>query len=178
MGRPLMTSDFVCASGSALTVVCRLASWLRRLRETPEFGDATCVAIACPACMTLGLAQSCAGYVTTVINGTDMVPTMSLGAPTAGGSAVRGEGSEQGIWQQQRMHDAHKLQRQGCLRGGARTAANQALAGTVYALDARAAVLPNIDVSGTLQRRWTRCGRRSRSRSGPWTSGPTCAPVW
>jgi hypothetical protein len=37
------------------------------------------VAIACPACMTLGLAQSCAGYVTTVINGTDMVPTMSLG---------------------------------------------------------------------------------------------------
>lgn len=51
-----------------------------RLREMPEFADATCIAIACPACMTLGLAQSCAGYVTTVINNTDMVPTMSLGA--------------------------------------------------------------------------------------------------
>jgi hypothetical protein len=48
----------------------------------PDFGDATCVAIACPACMTLGLAQSCAGYVTTVINNTDMVPTMSLGEST------------------------------------------------------------------------------------------------
>ena len=57
---------------------------LHRLRETPEFGDATCVAIACPACMTLGLAQSCSSYVTTVINGTDMVPTMSLGARTTG----------------------------------------------------------------------------------------------
>lgn len=57
---------------------------MRRLRETPEFGDATCVAIACPACMTLGLAQSCSSYVTTVINGTDMVPTMSLGEHTAG----------------------------------------------------------------------------------------------
>lgn len=61
---------------------------MRRLRETPEFGDATCVAIACPACMTLGLAQSCSSYVTTVINGTDMVPTMSLGAPAAGGRQV------------------------------------------------------------------------------------------
>jgi hypothetical protein len=59
---------------------------VHRLRETPEFGDATCVAIACPACMTLGLAQSCAGYVTTVINGTDMVPTMSLGAHAVGSS--------------------------------------------------------------------------------------------
>lgn len=29
--------------------------------------------------MTLGLAQSCTPYVTTVINATDMVPTMSLG---------------------------------------------------------------------------------------------------
>ncbi len=38
-----------------------------------EFRDVTCIAIACPACMTLRLAQSCSGYVTTVINNTDMV---------------------------------------------------------------------------------------------------------
>lgn len=37
---------------------------------------ATCVAIACPACMTLELARSCAGYVTTVINGCDVIPTI------------------------------------------------------------------------------------------------------
>lgn len=45
----------------------------------PEFSDARCVAVACPACMTLELAQSCEGYVTSVVNGADLVPTMSLG---------------------------------------------------------------------------------------------------
>lgn len=45
----------------------------------PEFSDARCVAVACPACMTLELAQSCAGYVTSIVNGADLVPTMSLG---------------------------------------------------------------------------------------------------
>ena len=51
-----------------------------RLREVPEFADATCVAVACPACMTLQLAQSCSSYVTSIVNGADLVPTMSLGA--------------------------------------------------------------------------------------------------
>ncbi|EIE19233.1 alpha/beta-hydrolase [Coccomyxa subellipsoidea C-169] len=49
----------------------------------PEFADATCLAIACPACMTVELARSCAGYVTTVINSTDIVPTISRGAADA-----------------------------------------------------------------------------------------------
>jgi hypothetical protein len=40
------------------------------------FAGARCVAIACPACMTLELARSCAGYVTTVVNATDVVPTI------------------------------------------------------------------------------------------------------
>lgn len=52
------------------TTTCELTF---RLREMEEFRDVTCIAIACPACMTLRLAQSCSGYVTTVINNTDMV---------------------------------------------------------------------------------------------------------
>jgi hypothetical protein len=38
---------------------------------------ATCLAIACPACMTLELARSCDGYVTSVMNAADVVPTIS-----------------------------------------------------------------------------------------------------
>lgn len=53
--------------------------WFCRLRELPEFAGTRCVAIACPAVMTKDLASSCAGYVTSIINDTDMVPTMSLG---------------------------------------------------------------------------------------------------
>ncbi len=52
----------------------------RRLRDAaPEFAGATCLAIACPACMTVELAKSCAGYVTTIVNNTDIVPTISPG---------------------------------------------------------------------------------------------------
>ena len=52
----------------------------RRLRDAaPEFAEATCLAIACPACMTLELAKSCKGYVTTIVNNTDIVPTISPG---------------------------------------------------------------------------------------------------
>ena len=51
-----------------------------RLRDAaPEFAEATCLAVACPACMTLELARSCSGYVTTIINNTDVVPTISPG---------------------------------------------------------------------------------------------------
>ncbi|CAL8464467.1 g4002 [Coccomyxa elongata] len=54
------------------------------LRDTaPDFADATCLAIACPACMTVELARSCSGYVTTIINSTDIVPTISRGAADA-----------------------------------------------------------------------------------------------
>ena len=53
----------------------------RRLRESevPEFQDATCLAIACPACMTIELARSCGSYVTTIVNGADIIPTISPG---------------------------------------------------------------------------------------------------
>eukprot|EP00798_Chlamydomonas_sp_ICE-L_P018827 gene18827-25373_t len=48
------------------------------LRESmAECSDAKCYALACPACMTLELANSCKDYVTSVINGTDIVPTFS-----------------------------------------------------------------------------------------------------
>ena len=55
----------------------------RRLRDAaPELAQATCLAIACPACMTLELARSCAPYVTTIVNNADIVPTISPGAPS------------------------------------------------------------------------------------------------
>ena len=51
------------------------------LRESGGiFSDATCTAIACPACMTLELAKSCSGYVTTVVHCTDVIPTISPGS--------------------------------------------------------------------------------------------------
>ena len=53
----------------------------RRLRDlSPAFAGTTCLAVACPACMTLELARSCAPYVTTLINNCDIVPTISPGA--------------------------------------------------------------------------------------------------
>lgn len=54
------------------------------LRESGGvFSDATCTAIACPACMTLELAKSCSGYVTTIIHGADVIPTISPGSADA-----------------------------------------------------------------------------------------------
>lgn len=44
------------------------------------FENARCISIACPACMTLELAESCKEYVTTLVNGCDVIPTMSSGA--------------------------------------------------------------------------------------------------
>ena len=44
------------------------------------FQDARCLAIACPACMTMELAESCKGYVTSVVNGCDAIPMMSSGS--------------------------------------------------------------------------------------------------
>ena len=44
------------------------------------FQDAHCLAIACPACMTMELAESCKGYVTSVVNGCDAIPMMSSGS--------------------------------------------------------------------------------------------------
>ena len=60
-------------SGTRAPVTCRLRD------AAPEFAEATCLAIACPACMTVELAKSCTGYVTTIINNTDIVPTISPG---------------------------------------------------------------------------------------------------
>lgn len=48
--------------------------------KVPELSAATAWAIACPACMTLQLARSCAPFVTTLVHGTDIVPTFSSGA--------------------------------------------------------------------------------------------------
>lgn len=48
--------------------------------KVPELATATAWAIACPACMTLQLARSCAPFVTTLVHGTDIVPTFSSGA--------------------------------------------------------------------------------------------------
>ncbi len=54
------------------------------LRETvPECAEARCYAMACPACMTLELADACREYVTSLINGTDIVPTFSAGVRVA-----------------------------------------------------------------------------------------------
>ncbi|KAK9852086.1 hypothetical protein WJX84_002088 [Apatococcus fuscideae] len=51
------------------------------LRDSaPEFKQATCLAIACPACMTLDLARSCSHYVTSLVNNTDIIPTISPGS--------------------------------------------------------------------------------------------------
>ncbi|WIA22227.1 hypothetical protein OEZ85_004555 [Tetradesmus obliquus] len=51
------------------------------LREkVPPLAGAEACAIACPACMTLQLAASCAPFVTTLVHGCDIVPTFSTGA--------------------------------------------------------------------------------------------------
>jgi pimeloyl-ACP methyl ester carboxylesterase len=44
------------------------------------FAEASCIAVACPACMTLELAKSCSGYVTTIINAADVIPTICPGS--------------------------------------------------------------------------------------------------
>ncbi|XP_068660042.1 uncharacterized protein [Aristolochia californica] len=47
------------------------------LREQPEFSNATCVTFAPAACMTWELAESGVSFITSVINGADLVPTFS-----------------------------------------------------------------------------------------------------
>ncbi|XP_039136654.1 uncharacterized protein LOC120273972 [Dioscorea cayenensis subsp. rotundata] len=47
------------------------------LREHKEFCSSTCVAFAPAACMTWDLAESGKQFITTVINGSDLVPTFS-----------------------------------------------------------------------------------------------------
>jgi hypothetical protein len=50
------------------------------LREkVPQLSQVTCWAIACPACATLSLARGCAPVVTSLLHGTDIVPTFSTG---------------------------------------------------------------------------------------------------
>ncbi|KAJ0983797.1 hypothetical protein J5N97_002153 [Dioscorea zingiberensis] len=50
------------------------------LREQQEFSTTTCVAFAPAACMTWELAESGVDFVTSVINGADLVPTFSAAA--------------------------------------------------------------------------------------------------
>ncbi|OVA02598.1 Lipase [Macleaya cordata] len=47
------------------------------LRERKEFSSSTCVTFAPAACMTWDLAESGKHFITTVINGSDLVPTFS-----------------------------------------------------------------------------------------------------
>uniref|UniRef100_A0A0D9VLU1 Fungal lipase-like domain-containing protein n=1 Tax=Leersia perrieri TaxID=77586 RepID=A0A0D9VLU1_9ORYZ len=47
------------------------------LREQQEFASTTCVSFAPAACMTWDLAESGVHFITTVINGADLVPTFS-----------------------------------------------------------------------------------------------------
>ncbi|KAK1360309.1 Sn1-specific diacylglycerol lipase alpha [Heracleum sosnowskyi] len=47
------------------------------MRERKEWSTACCVAFAPAACMTWELADSCNEFITTVINGADLVPTFS-----------------------------------------------------------------------------------------------------
>lgn len=47
------------------------------LRERKEMSTATCVTFAAAACMTWELAESGNGFITSVINGADLVPTFS-----------------------------------------------------------------------------------------------------
>lgn len=54
------------------------------LREAGgPFAGVTCIAVACPSCMTLELAQSCADYVTTVVHNADVIPTICPGSADA-----------------------------------------------------------------------------------------------
>jgi hypothetical protein len=47
------------------------------LREQKEFASATCFTFAPAACMTWDLAESGKHFITTIINGSDLVPTFS-----------------------------------------------------------------------------------------------------
>lgn len=47
------------------------------LREQKEFSSSTCVTFAPAACMTWELAESGKNFITTIINGSDLVPTFS-----------------------------------------------------------------------------------------------------
>ncbi|KAI3961129.1 hypothetical protein MKX01_035715 [Papaver californicum] len=47
------------------------------LRERKEFSSSTCVAFAPAACMTWDLAESGKHFITTIVNGSDLVPTFS-----------------------------------------------------------------------------------------------------
>lgn len=60
--------------------------------KVPGFEGARCWAIACPACMTLELARGCGEYVTTVVNGCDIVPTFCSGTIDSLREEVRGQG--------------------------------------------------------------------------------------
>lgn len=74
--RPLLIGHSLGAGAAAM--LCMM------LRERPgPLAQTTCIAIACPACMTAELARSCAGYVTTVVNGADVIPTVSPGSADA-----------------------------------------------------------------------------------------------
>ncbi|EFN53573.1 hypothetical protein CHLNCDRAFT_136751 [Chlorella variabilis] len=54
------------------------------LREAGgPFAGVTCIAVACPSCMTLELAQSCSDYVTTVVHNADVIPTICPGSADA-----------------------------------------------------------------------------------------------
>lgn len=42
------------------------------------FLDAQCVAFACPACMTLELAEACSSFCLSLVQGADIIPSFCL----------------------------------------------------------------------------------------------------
>lgn len=76
---PCMRPARPCAGHSMGGGSAAMLTMMMRERE-PALAGATAVAIACPACMTLALAASCAPFVTTLVHGADIVPTFSSGS--------------------------------------------------------------------------------------------------
>ena len=74
-------------TGAMLTMMLR--------EKVPELADVKAWAIACPACLTLDLARACAPAVTSLLHGTDVVPTFSIGTVDALREQVR-EGKRPG----------------------------------------------------------------------------------
>jgi hypothetical protein len=74
--------------------------------KVPELAAARCYAFACPAVMTVEMAGACAGAVTTLVHGADIVPTFSTGSVDAlreevgaGGGGLLSRGTFCRVWQ-------------------------------------------------------------------------------
>lgn len=83
------------------------------LRADAQFKDVTCIAFATPACVTKELGESCVPYVTTIINGSDVVPTISAAALDSLREEVLGSG-----WYSSWKEDIAKTRVAAAIKGG------------------------------------------------------------